>query len=243
VRLFGQNPAGGGPIEASMLQIPMTLTLSFTPETGLGPGQQEEMAFMHFDPASGAWEMLPTILDPAMMQVRTMTPMLGEFALVLIGDTDGDGVQDPSDDCPSAADPGQADGDRDGAGDACDCAPADGTVFAPPAEVRNLDVTDITGGGLLFTWTDQSPTSGTGTRYDVFSGDVAALRPGGSFSPGTCSLDNLTTPSFVYSGPDPQQGHAIYFMFRAQNACAVGTGSYGNANRDSTAAQSLTACP
>jgi hypothetical protein len=35
-------------------------------------------------------------------------------------DTDGDGVSDPGDNCPSVANPDQADRDGDGAGDACD---------------------------------------------------------------------------------------------------------------------------
>jgi len=36
------------------------------------------------------------------------------------GDSDGDGVPDDADNCPDAANPGQADCDEDGAGDACD---------------------------------------------------------------------------------------------------------------------------
>ena len=78
--------------------------------------------------------------------------------------------------------------------------------------------------------------------YDVFSGDVSALRPGGNFATGSCSSDNVPTPSFDDSQPDPLPGHATYFMIRAQNACPNGTGSYGNANRDSTAAQTPVAC-
>lgn len=38
----------------------------------------------------------------------------------LAPDADGDGVPDSSDNCPSAANPGQADFDGDGLGDACD---------------------------------------------------------------------------------------------------------------------------
>jgi hypothetical protein len=37
-----------------------------------------------------------------------------------VQDTDGDGVDDPDDDCPTVANPGQADFDVDGIGDACD---------------------------------------------------------------------------------------------------------------------------
>ncbi len=42
-------------------------------------------------------------------------------------DTDGDGVEDFVDNCPAAANPGQADADQDGRGDACDICPNDAT--------------------------------------------------------------------------------------------------------------------
>src|SRR5262249_38036739 len=42
--------------------------------------------------------------------------------------TDGDGVPDVVDDCPSVADPGQTDGDGDGLGDACDPCTSPATI-------------------------------------------------------------------------------------------------------------------
>jgi hypothetical protein len=241
VRVFGQSAGAPVPIEAAMLDVPMTLTVSYTDEAGLGPAQQGELSFLHYNPAGGAWEPLPTLLDPAMMTVSTQTPMLGEFALALIGDIDGDGVQDAADNCPAVVNPGQADGDGDGAGDACDCAPSDPTAMAMPTAITDIDVQEIPG-SLRFSWSDQAPAKGSGTRYDAFFGPASTLRATRSFSGGSCLSDNLTTPYLDYVGPDPPVGEAWYFMFRAQNSCPRGTGSYGNSTKDATAAQSPNAC-
>ncbi len=51
-------------------------------------------------------------------------------------DTDGDGVPDASDNCPSVANPDQADGDADGVGDLCDNCP---TTFNPDQADADLD--------------------------------------------------------------------------------------------------------
>jgi hypothetical protein len=45
--------------------------------------------------------------------------------LNLSNDRDGDGVPNDKDNCPDVYNPNQADADKDGAGDVCDCAPAD----------------------------------------------------------------------------------------------------------------------
>jgi len=48
-----------------------------------------------------------------------------EFVIFAAGDTDGDGVADICDNCPTVANADQADGDFDGIGDACDKCPND----------------------------------------------------------------------------------------------------------------------
>jgi Thrombospondin type 3 repeat len=53
--------------------------------------------------------------EPGLHNVRART-----FPVPLTPDQDGDGVPDASDNCPLVANPGQADSDRDGTGDACE---------------------------------------------------------------------------------------------------------------------------
>lgn len=49
---------------------------------------------------------------------------------IIVGDSEGDGVRDPSDNCPTTANPDQADTDADGVGDVCDNAPNIQEVFS-----------------------------------------------------------------------------------------------------------------
>ena len=57
---------------------------------------------------------------------------------VVVGDTDGDGIPDASDNCPSVANASQADADGDGVGDVCDNAP----------NIANPDQRDTDGDGV-----------------------------------------------------------------------------------------------
>ena len=56
-----------------------------------------------------------------------------------VGDGDGDGVCDPSDNCPAIANPDQANGDTDATGDACDPCTNPASLTEPLLQVRKLD--------------------------------------------------------------------------------------------------------
>src|SRR5207237_10847755 len=72
-----------------------------------------------------------------------------------LADTDGDGIPDVADDCPTVADPEQRDGDHDGVGDACQGGPlpdTDGDGIPDASDdcptVPNPDQADRDGDGV-----------------------------------------------------------------------------------------------
>ncbi len=152
-----------------------------------------------------------------------------------------DGVDN---DCDGALPAGEADADGDGVM-VCkgDCNDADPAVFAAPGQVLGLDVTDLVPGpGFEFTWTSQAATAGSGTVYDVFEAADSDLGASGDFSTGSCAEEDLGLAEYQYTGPLPPLGDGFVFIFRGQNACPGGTGTWGTPNRDATAAASTMPC-
>ncbi|HXV76745.1 MAG TPA: LamG-like jellyroll fold domain-containing protein, partial [Candidatus Polarisedimenticolaceae bacterium] len=86
------------------------------------------------------------------------------------GDSDGDLLPDFQDNCPGLSNAGQIDGDADGAGDACDCSPADPGVHSLD-ETFELEFT----GDSLPDWCGDPSFTGNDTQYDVIRGDLADL--------------------------------------------------------------------
>ena len=149
-------------------------------------------------------------------------------------DDDNDTVTDFADNCPLVVNPGQENLDHDALGDACDpdddndnvpdaldCAPLDGSASAPPLEVSALAVTRA--GGTDVSWAPQ----GAGFRYDVLSGDLAALQSSGGVGLGVCLGNDQAGAQWTDPRPDPGAGQGLYYLVRAQNAC--GAASYGTA--------------
>ena len=75
-----------------------------------------------------------SVIDTAAKAVTTTFPVERPRSVVIMPDSDLDGVGENVDNCPLVANPGQADGDGDGLGDVCD------PNAVPVARCRNLTV-------------------------------------------------------------------------------------------------------
>jgi hypothetical protein len=90
------------------------------------------------------------------------------------GDSDADSIRDVQDNCPVVSNLGQQDVDADGAGDVCDCAPADPQVAAAPGDYAGLYFESRD----TMTWCDERGATGEATTYDVLRGDLDDLPVG-----------------------------------------------------------------
>jgi len=141
-------------------------------------------------------------------------------------DSDGDGVMDLHDSCPSTFDPSQFDEDGDRFGDACDCAPQDASAWGLPGEAANLLLTPdpIISGSTRLDWT--APTTGAlpaSMGYDV----IRSTSPSDLVGPAVCFASNLV----VTTASDPERpaaGSAFFYVVRAADACGDGVAHVGS---------------
>jgi len=116
--------------------------------------------------------------------------------------------------------------DRDRSALGVDCNDLDASVTRAPVEVAGVRVARSGSRGVL-SWTSQDATAGTGTVYDVVTGDVAALRSSKSYSGATCLVGNQPDTPYEDTRTGPSVGASYYYLLRAKNSC--GSATYGNA--------------
>ena len=87
----------------------------------------------------------PTIGTPAYLRFSNVAGHFSSWAVVIVTpDTDGDGIGDPTDNCPHVSNWDQADPDGDGTGDACDVGYNFSGFFKP---VDNLPTVNVVNAG------------------------------------------------------------------------------------------------
>ncbi len=161
---------------------------------------------------------------------------------VVLADADLDGVPDRDDNCVAAANPGQADFDGDGMGDACDpdddndgladvadCAPFDASQ-GTPGEAAALDASGASPTHL--SWTPAARADG----YDVSRGLLSSL----ASSPSGSCLARLV-PTTAYDDADaPPAGDGFFYRVAGRDAGCGGAGPLGS---DSSGDPAASPCP
>ncbi len=133
-------------------------------------------------------------------------------------DPDGDGIVGGLDNCRNVANANQANTDGDPAGDACDCAAADPTVFAVPAEVTGLT---FASDHVTLSWDSAAPGAGSATVHDVVRGALNEL-PVGSGPQETCLAPGISASSTTDTAV-PTSGTGFWYLARGRNVCGAGT--------------------
>ena len=127
------------------------------------------------------------------------------------------------------------DGDGDGRGDACDCAPGDPAAFAVPGDVREVRFD----GASTLAWDSAAPGAGNGTRHDVLAGDLVELAIEGPRPGDLCVADDLANAELTDPTPTPGAGEGRFFLVRGDNVC--GSGTWGQSSNG--ALRTAVACP
>jgi hypothetical protein len=153
--------------------------------------------------------------------------LLGAYDLT---DVDRDRIDNGPDNCPEHPNFDQTDGDSDGAGDPCDCAANDPSLWGTPGEIRNLRMMhDAQTGTTTLRW--YAPTDAGGTWAATFYDTVRSANPGdfvtGADCVETAGSDRVSTDDITPTA------HAVhYFLIRAENACGIGSCGKDSGNVD-----------
>lgn len=146
-----------------------------------------------------------------LFSARLRTACAGGFT-----EEDGDGVCS-ADNCPATHNPSQVDDDGDGAGDACDCAPADADVRRPP-EIPGMLAERLGTGSVRLSW----PSVIGADSYALTRGLLSALAPG---QYGDCLVIGVAD-TFYDDGDEPGDDQGFAYLVQGVSV-SCGPGPFG----------------
>ncbi|CAH1001345.1 hypothetical protein LEM8419_02246 [Neolewinella maritima] len=157
--------SGEAPLEVNLIGTGSTdedgEIVSYSWNWGVGSASGPA-AFATF--AAGTYEVTLTVTDDRGGQA---TDVITIEAFASEADTDGDGIADADDNCPTVANPDQLDTDGDGTGDACEEAEEGTTTFTFEAECATVGSS----------WTTRRDPRASGNRYVTYTGPDAIDTP------------------------------------------------------------------
>lgn len=204
---------------AATLSVNAPSGVSATPESlRFTACEYESRQVVSFSAAPGSYDIPAVSVADSQGQYNEAATA---FRLIVLADTDRDGIADGADNCPTVANPGQADTDGDGVGDKCDVSEpqpnrdplvarsaqdsigVEGDVLRTSGAFEDLD-----GDGLTL-----APSSGRGTFVD--HGD-------GTWNWSLPTDDDIARDSITVVARDGKGGHVSdTFEFAARNADPV----------------------
>jgi len=138
-------------------------------------------------------------------------------------DSDYDSVPDFLDNCPRLPNGPQENFDSDGYGDACDCDPADPTIWSRPSELGPLSLFHDQPTGLtLLSWDPPLEHGALSVVYDTLRSELPF-----DFMAADCIESDDGFDLSAEDGGFIPSGMAYYYLVRAQNSCPQGEGSLG----------------
>ncbi len=166
------NASAGSPIVVGLTDLPAGVTAGTTSFVGCGVTQSISVS-------ASSTASLGDVTASSTNTGGQGTTNNESFAFRVTGpaivDTDGDGVADSADNCPSVANANQADADGDGLGDVCDANAYAPTVSTAAANANGNEGSSLTTSGAFFDGDGNSTLtitklSGAGTVIDNGNG-------------------------------------------------------------------------
>ena len=169
--------------------------------------------------AQASTEMVKFTNMGATLRRSNNTLSQAAFSLTVLLDADGDGIPNGADNCPSVANPNQADCDNDGQGDACDSTPdCNGNGLPDPCDIASGFSADVNSNGIPDSCEGDCDDNDLPDTWEVATGRVTDCNSNGvpdtceGAVPVVCATENLGPPSgaepraFTFTELEPAVG-------------------------------------